>query len=107
MFVIIGIAVVLVALVGGFTVAGGNLLTLIVPAEYIIIVGAAVGSLLIANPMNILRKILSGAIGTLKGPRVNKNVYIELLQLLYELFQYAKREGLIALESHIENPESS
>jgi len=107
MFVIIGIGVVLAALVGGFVFAGGNLLTLIVPAEYIIIVGAAVGSLLIANPMNVLKKILAGAIGTIKGPKVNKDVYIELLQLLYELFQYAKREGLIALETHIENPESS
>ncbi|MDP2364445.1 MAG: flagellar motor stator protein MotA [Ignavibacteria bacterium] len=107
MFVIIGIGVVFGALFVGFIIAGGNPLTLFVPAEYLIIVGAAVGSLLIANPLGVLKKILAGALGTIKGPSVSRTGYIELLQLLYELFQYAKREGLIALESHIENPESS
>jgi len=107
MFVIIGIVVVFVSIIGGLIVAGGNPLALIVPAEYIIIGGSAIGSLLIANPLPILKKIISGAIGTIKGPKVNKASYIELLQLLYELFQFAKREGLIAIESHIENPEQS
>ncbi|MCX7908111.1 MAG: flagellar motor stator protein MotA [Ignavibacteria bacterium] len=107
MFVIIGIVVVFVSIIGGLIVAGGNPLALIVPAEYIIIGGAAIGSLLIANPLPVLKKIISGALGTIKGPKVNKTAYIELLQLLYELFQFAKREGLIAIESHIENPEQS
>ncbi|MGB9770683.1 MAG: flagellar motor stator protein MotA [Candidatus Kapaibacteriota bacterium] len=107
MFVIIGAIVVLISIVGGLIIAGGNPLSLIVPAEYIIIGGAALGSLLIANPLPILKKIISGVLGTLKGAKVNKAAYIELLQLLYELFQFAKREGLIAIESHIENPEQS
>lgn len=107
MLVIIGAIVVLVSIIGGLLIAGGNPLALIVPAEYIIIGGAALGSLLIANPMTTLRRIISGAIGTIKGLKVNKNAYIELLQLLYELFQFAKREGLIAIEAHIENPDSS
>ena len=107
MFVIIGSVLVFVALIGGFIMAGGNPLTLFVLPEYVIIIGAAVGSLLIANPLPVLKKILSGALGTLKGPKVNKKAYIELMQLMYELFQFAKREGLIALESHVENPESS
>lgn len=107
MFVIIGSVVVLFSIVGGLVIAGGNPLSLIVPAEYIIIGGAALGSLLIANPLPVLKRIISGVLGTLKGPKVNKAAYIELLQLLYELFQFAKREGLIAIESHIENPEQS
>lgn len=107
MLVIIGAIVVLVSIIGGLLIAGGNPLALIVPAEYIIIGGAALGSLLIANPMTTLQRIISGAIGTIKGLKVNKNAYIELLQLLYELFQFAKREGLIAIEAHIENPDSS
>ena len=69
--------------------------------------GAAIGSVLIANPMSINKKIISGLMGTLKGAQISKERYIELLQLLYELFQFAKREGLIALESHVEDPESS
>lgn len=107
MFVIIGTFVVLVSIIGGLVIAGGNPLALIVPAEYIIIGGAALGSLLIANPLPVLKRIISGVLGTLKGAKVNKTAYIELLQLLYELFQFAKREGLIAIESHIENPEQS
>lgn len=107
MFVIIGIVLVFGALLGGFIMAGGNPLTLIVIPEYVIIIGAAVGSLLIANPLPILIKIINGALGTLKGPKVNKQAYLDLMKMMYEIFQFAKREGLIALEQHIENPTQS
>jgi chemotaxis protein MotA len=107
MFVIVGVVILFVALLGGFVIAGGNPLSLIVPAEYLIIIGASVASVMIANPLYIIKQIIAGALGTLKGAKVSKVAYIELMQLLYELFQFAKREGLIALESHVENPESS
>lgn len=107
MFVIIGVIVVLVALLGGFILAGGNIVTLLVIPEYIIIIGVAIGSLLIANPLPVLKRILNGIIGTIKGPRTSPADYTELLKMMYEIFQFAKREGLIALEQHVENPESS
>ena len=107
MFVLIGLIIVIVSLLGGFTVAGGKILNLIVPAEYIIIIGVATGALMIANPLPVLIRIIGGALGILKGPKVSKAAYLELLKLLYELFQFAKREGLIALEPHVEKPESS
>lgn len=107
MFVIIGAVVVFGSLLGGFLVAGGNPLTLLVPAEYIIIIGAATGSFLIANPLPVIKNIIAAVLGTLKPPKVSKEAYLELLKMLYELFQFAKREGLIALEQHVENPESS
>ncbi len=107
MFVIIGIVVLFVALITGYTMHHGNLLVLLQINEFIIIAGAAFASMLIANPLNLIKKIISGALGTLKGPKVSKAAYLELLQLMYELFQFAKREGLIALEPHIEQPESS
>ncbi len=107
MFVIVGIVLVFGALLGGFIMAGGNPLTLIVIPEYVIIIGAAVGSLLIANPLPILIKIINGVLGTLKGPKVNKQAYLDLMKMMYEIFQFAKREGLIALEQHIENPSQS
>ena len=107
MFVIIGIVLVFASLIIGYTMHHGNLAVLIQINEFIIIGGAAIGSVLVANPLPVIKKIISGLIGTLKGPSVNKQSYIELLQLLYELFQFAKREGLIALEQHIEEPESS
>lgn len=107
MFVIIGIALALVCIVIGYTMHGGDLMVLFQLSEIIIIVGCALASLLIANPLSVLKKVIAGALGTLKGPSVNKQAFVELLQLLYELFQFAKREGLIALEQHVENPQQS
>ncbi len=107
MFVIIGIVLVFASLIIGYTMHGGNLLILNQPNEFIIIGGAAIGSLLVANPMSVVMGVIKGLIGTLKGPTVNKQSYLDLMKMLYEIFQFAKREGLIALEQHIENPESS
>ncbi len=107
MFVLIGVGLVFVALLSGYMMSCGNPLTLFVPAEYWIIIGAAMGSMLIANPLPTVKKIISGALATLKPPKVNKQAYLDLLKMMYELFQFAKREGLIALEQHVENPESS
>jgi chemotaxis protein MotA len=107
MFVIVGVVLVFGALLGGFIMSGGNPLTLIVIPEYVIIIGAAVGSLLIANPLPVVKKLVAGMIGTLKGPKVSKAAYLDLMKMMYEIFQFAKREGLIALEQHIENPSQS
>lgn len=107
MFVIIGTVVVLASLITGYLMHHGQLAALAQINEFIIIVGAAIGSLIVANPMNELKRIIAGILGTLKGVQVSKEAYIELLKLMYELFQFAKKEGLIALEPHIENPESS
>jgi chemotaxis protein MotA len=107
MFVIIGIVLVFASLIIGYTMHHGDLVVLIQVSEFIIIGGAAAGSLLIAQPLPMLKKILTGLLGTFKASKVNKQAYIELLQLLYELFQFAKREGLIALEQHVETPNES
>lgn len=107
MFVIIGIVIVFGSIIIGYTMHGGQLGLLLVINEYIIIIGCALGSLMIATSMPIMKRVFAGSIGTMKGAKVNKSAYIELMQLLYELFQFAKREGLIALEQHVENPESS
>lgn len=109
--VIVGVIVVFVCVFGGFLWAAhfnpDAIAFFLHPYEYIIIGGATVGSMLISNSMALNKRIISGVMGTLKGPKVNKSAYLDVLKLMYELFQYAKREGLIALEQHIENPESS
>ncbi len=107
MFVIIGIVMVFASLIVGYTMHGGQIPVLIQINEFIIIGGAAIGSMLVANPLPVVKGIIAGIIGTLKGPKVNKQAYVDLLKLLYELFQFAKREGLIALEAHVENPDQS
>lgn len=107
MFVIIGLVLVMGAMLGGYVMHGGNLLVLLQPSEFIIIGGVAMGSLLIANPMHIVKGVFAGVIKTFKGPDVNKEAFLDLIQMLYETFQFAKKEGLIALEKHVEEPKSS
>jgi chemotaxis protein MotA len=106
-FVIIGFVVVLVSVLGGFAEAGGPFLVLFQPAEFIIIGGAALGALLASAPRNILMMIVHKSLGALKGNSVTKMTYLSVLKLLYELLFMAQKEGLIALEKHIETPAES
>ncbi|MCL5267697.1 MAG: flagellar motor stator protein MotA [Bacteroidetes bacterium] len=107
MFVIIGIVLVLVAVLGGFALEGGPFLVLMQYSEFLIIIGASVGALLISTPGKLLGKILKKLIGVFKGVKVSKAVYLDLLKLMYELFQVAQKEGVIGLEQHVENPDKS
>lgn len=107
MFVIIGFVIVLVSVLGGFAEAGGPFLVLIQPAEFIIIGGAALGALLASAPKSVLQKMVKKTIGALKGETVTKASYLSALKLMYELLFMAQKEGLIALEKHIETPSES
>ncbi len=107
MLVIVGGILVIGSIIAGYTLHGGHLLILLQITEFIIIGGAAIGSLLISNPMWVTKRIFRGALATLKGTTIHKSTYEELLKTLYTLLQLARREGIIALESHIENPEKS
>lgn len=107
MFVIIGIVLVIVAVLGGFAIEGGPFLVLIQYAEIIIIVGAAIGALLISTPQKLLMKIFKKLTGALKGSKIDSKLYLSLLKLLYELFQVGQKEGVIGLEQHVESPEKS
>ncbi len=104
MFVIIGFLVVIVAIVVGFTVAGGNLVLLIQVAEFIVIGGTALGSILIASPLPLIKKIISYIPQTLKSHHISKQDYLELLKSFNDLFLLAQRDGLLAIEKHIEDP---
>ncbi|SEH25026.1 flagellar motor stator protein MotA [Magnetospirillum fulvum] len=107
MFAIIGIIVTIVSVIGGYAAPGGHLDVLFQPFEWIIIVGAAIGSLLLGNPKSIITGI-AGNIGVVfKGAHHSKDDYIELLSMLYAVFKLAKTKGDLALESHVEKPEES
>jgi chemotaxis protein MotA len=107
MFAIIGILVVFGAVIGGYLMEHGHLEVLFQPAELVIIGGAAIGSVLIANPLHILKKVAGGMAGVFGGSKFNKQRYLDSLKMMYELFNRARREGLVALEKDIEDPSAS
>src|SRR4051812_46835466 len=107
MFAIIGIVVVIGAILGGYLMEHGNIKVLIQPAELLIIGGAAAGTVLIANPLHILKQIVAGLAVGFKGSKFTKQRYIESLRLTYELLNKARRQGLMSLETDIEDPEKS
>src|SRR6202030_2875228 len=107
MFAIIGIVVVFGCVVAGYLMEHGNLRVLIQPAELIIIGGAAVGTLLVANSLHILKKIANGIGGVFGGSKFGKQTYIQTLKMLYDLVNKARKDGLMALESDVEEPEKS
>ena len=107
MFVIIGLVVVFGSILAGFMMEGGKIGALIQITEFIIIGGAGLGSVLIANPLPAVIHTLKSVIGLLKGNPFTKARYMELLQMLYDLFMLARREGLVSLDQHVENPHDS
>lgn len=107
MFVIIGALVVFGSVIGGFMMHGGPVLVLIQISEFIIIGGAGIGALLVANPPALVKRVFSDTMRLIKPSPYNEKAYAELLQVLYEVFQTARKEGLVGLENHIEEPEKS
>jgi chemotaxis protein MotA len=106
MLVIAGAVIVVVSVMGGFMLAGGPPLVLYQPAEFLIIGGAAIGSLVISTPSSILKALL-GQTGSFFKARAGKTEYLELLGLMYQLFKVTQQAGVMALESHVEDPASS
>lgn len=107
MFAIIGIVVVFGAVLGGYLMEHGNVKVLIQPAELLIIGGAAIGTVLIANPVHILKDIAAGIGSVFGSSKFSKQYYLDSLKMLYDLLNKARREGLMALENDVEDPEKS
>jgi chemotaxis protein MotA len=107
MFVIIGILAVFGSVLAGFMMEKGPLLVLVQPSEFIIIGGAALGTLLAANPLHVLKKILSGVMSVLSGSSYTKQRYIDSLKMMFTLFNRARKEGLAGIENDIEVPDKS
>jgi chemotaxis protein MotA len=107
MFSIIGIVVVLGAIVGGYLMERGNMLVLLQPAELIIIGGAGIGTLLIANPLPVIMGVFKGVLGIFAPSKYNKNFYLTTLSMLNDLFNKGRKGGISALESDVEQPEQS
>src|SRR5207249_11105136 len=95
------------AVIGGYLMEHGNIRVLLQAGELVIIGGAGIGTVLIANPLHILKQIVGGIVGVFKGSKFTRQQYVATLKMLYDFLNKARREGIISLESEIEEPEKS
>lgn len=107
MSAIFGAIIVLASVAGGFVLSHGNLFSLWQPYEVLIICGAAFGAFVIANPSRVVKAAFSQSMGIMKGSKYSKKSYLELLSLMYDLFATARKDGMMSIEAHIDEPESS
>lgn len=107
MLLIVGAIVVLASVLSGYVLHGGNLMVLWQPTEVLIIFGAAIGAFVIANPMHTVKEVFHGILRQLTGSPFNKSFYMDLLSLLYEIFDKSRKQGVMAIEEDIDNPEAS
>jgi chemotaxis protein MotA len=107
MFAVIGILIVFGAVIGGFLMEKGHIAVLVQPAELLILVGAALGTLLVANPVHILKGIAAGLKGVLGGSKFNKARYLNALKMMYQFLNKVRKEGLLSVEMDVEKPAES
>ena len=107
MFVLVGYAVILAAVFGGFAMAGGHLGSLLQPVELLMIFGSATGAFLVANPNKVIKSTLKALPSLLRGSRYSKSLYMETLALLFEILAKVRKEGLMSIEGDVESPDQS
>jgi len=105
--IVIGYLIVLISVVGSFVALGGHLGALYQPFELTLIGGAALGAFLAGNSRKSVMLVLQAIPHAVRGAPYSKELYMELMALMYVLLNKARREGLMAIESHIEDPDAS
>ena len=104
---LVGIVVVLACVAGGFLMAGGNLAVLIQPSEFIVIIGAGLGAMLAMSPGRMRGRTIATLKAAFKDHIPKQSDYMDLLKLLFEIFQTVRRNGVLALEGHLADPTKS
>jgi chemotaxis protein MotA len=107
MFAIIGIVVVFGAVIGGFLMEHGKMAVLVQPAELIILLGASIGTLLVANPIHVIKGVIAGLLGILRGSPFDKTRYLNTLKMMYQFLNKVRKEGLLSVEMDVEKPKES
>ncbi|MFX1679092.1 flagellar motor stator protein MotA [Mitsuaria sp. CC2] len=109
MFIAIGWALALACIFGVFIAHGGNIGVVLkaLPFEMTTIFGAAIGAMLATNPPKVMKATVKGLAACFKGSKYTKARYMELLALLYDILQKARKEGLMSIEKDVEDPHSS
>ena len=97
----------LAAVIGGFLMEHGKIAVLVQPAEFLILIGAAIGTLLVANPMHVIKGVMAGLLGVLKGSPFDKTRYLSTLKMMYQFLNKVRKEGLLSVEMDVEKPKES
>ncbi len=107
MLVVLGFIIVLGAVLGGFTMAGGHVGALIHVSEIVTIGGAATGALIVMCPAKVLKDLFRCVLQAFKGTPFTKAAYEDMFKMMYEFCRLARREGMLALEPHLSDPHQS
>jgi chemotaxis protein MotA len=109
MIILFGLAIVAICVFGSFIVAGGEfgIIAGALPQELLVIAGAAAGAFIIGNSASNLRRAVDGVRRAFEGERWDRSDYRDLLCLLYLIVRTVRARGVVAVESHIENPADS
>lgn len=107
MILVVGYLVVLGSIFGGFALAGGHMGALWQPLELLMIFGGSLGAFVVGNDSKAIKATLKALPTTLKGSRVSKALYMDLLALLYEILTKIRKDGMMSIEDDVEDPESS
>ncbi len=109
MLVIIGYIVSLVCVFGVFILHGGNIGVVLkaLPFEMATIGGAALGAFIVNNQPKVIKATLAAIPVALKGSKYTKARYMELMTMLYDILQKARKEGLMAIEKDVDAPAES
>lgn len=107
MLVVLGYVVVVAAVLGGYAMTGGHMGALYQPAEVVIIAGAAIGAFIATNTGKAIKATARALPGLFKGSKYKKELYLDVMSLLYVLLSKARREGILFLEKEIADPASS
>jgi chemotaxis protein MotA len=95
------------AVFGGFAMAGGHLAALLQPLELLMIGGGAGGAFLVGNNSKAIKSTLKSLPSIFKGSKYTRALYMDLMALLFELLSKVRKEGLMSIESDVDNPEAS
>ncbi|MGH8156083.1 MAG: flagellar motor stator protein MotA [Rhodanobacteraceae bacterium] len=107
MLVLVGTLIVICCVMGGYVMSHGQIMALWQPYEVMIIFGGALGAFLTSNPAKVVKAALKEVGSLVKGPTYRQQDYVDLLSLLYDIFAVMRKQGVLALEQHIEDPQSS
>ncbi len=107
MYALIGIAAVFAAVFGGYLLESGSLYVLFQPAELLIVGGAAAGIVMVANPPAVMLRMFRGCVAAFRPPTRTPRVFLRYMRMLYEIFSFIQRAGIMEFEDDVEDPAKS